>query len=1579
MADGNVGRVNVELGLDTRNLKKGIKDAVQSLEKIADTAETVGSEAEASFDKAGKATQEFGARGVRAAQDLNKSFFGLEANIKGVETATERYKREMESLTPAVNKAKRSLDDVGKGMTQMGQKLSMSLTLPLVTTGGAAIKMANDFEFAMSSITGLVGISSAQVGQMEDDVRSMAVEYGRSAKESADALYFIMSAGIDASDAMGVLEASLKASSVGLGETQIIADTVSSAINAYGIANLSAAEATDSLIAAVREGKMEADQLAGALPRVLPIASAMGVTFQEVSAAFAAMSLNGTDANEAATQIRGILSSLLNPAKQAEEQLNAMGLSGSMLRKVIKEDGLLAGLELLTQAFGTNEEAAGVVFGNIRALTGVMSLFGEATDGTKEIFADLTDNTGDLDKAFGAMSQTGMFKVNQAVASMKDAFISLGQALVPVVVPVLKTIANALAGVARFINGLPGPIKTVIVVMGGLAAATGPVLIAVGMMVKAFAALKAAALASAGAQGLGAMATGFKTLIPMLTNPYFLGAAAVAVGIGAAFKAMGDNAREAEARQQRLTDQLIAANDPTLTLIESVKSLGEAYANAASETDGLAPAAMNANELFVAGELAAKELDSAFAATGVSIADLTKVLATGTNAFDNFNTELAITGDSEIGNALRKAADGGMAFGDALADAYERGDLTRQQLIQLVEVLDKSADAFDDSREAADKESKTLLYTGDTLDRYNALLGDKYVAIRDNAIAAAEAAGSEYVYSDALASVEDYIDRVEYTQARLNETTADAGTETKKVVPIVRNLDEVLRGLRDASEEGQASFAGLANELNIVGDVLANNLQLMLMDTQDTAVALFKDLADGETTFLDVERAVRQSANQIGELVVQTSNLGGKTSDAIPQILQIMDALYDGAQAAGVSRAAVTGLIKEIGFLDQLSPEIALALTLDTKGIEAQIQLLVDQLKSTGGRSGAIRDQIDQLGELLKAVRGAETQRGRGGGGGGGDKKNPFDWVKDWVADIKQYTERLFKRDFADKLVASTAPEIADALADVFKEAQKLMIDKLPGGEGLAKLFASTTTALQGLANQLEDTGDAVRPIEGLRTKFKNAVAEVRRLEDALTDLEDRFKQFNRTEVSGNLTALEALDRGLEKYDQLRSELESLKQTYQEFASVPSPLETQLESYQRAADAVQAVKDELADLDRMMTGLTGLDLERARLDDLSSSLENLKASQIDFAESTAKGLGTIPFQARGGALGQAKRYLAKVESFRDVISGLRDREFPLEIIREVLSAGIDGGTALGKKLLSLSDADLSELKRVQKSIGEVTGQIGTISANVLFSADVSQAESAFNRQMGLVKQMYAQALVQAEANFASQKAITQGMYEQQIAQASAVLETQKVVVQGLFQTAIAEAKKNLEDARVVATQLQTALQGVEGAMRNFITALLDAIAKAGQQQPPAQGGSTTAPTGGMVPGTNIPALIGTGDTGAPKPGQTVGGPDRIWGGTGGGAVVDGVFIPPGINWGALGRRAAGGPVVGGSPYMVGELGPELFVPRSSGTVVPNDSLGMGGSTYNISVNARGDGADIGRQVVKAIQEYERRNGTGWRS
>jgi hypothetical protein len=86
-------------------------------------------------------------------------------------------------------------------------------------------------------------------------------------------------------------------------------------------------------------------------------------------------------------------------------------------------------------------------------------------------------------------------------------------------------------------------------------------------------------------------------------------------------------------------------------------------------------------------------------------------------------------------------------------------------------------------------------------------------------------------------------------------------------------------------------------------------------------------------------------------------------------------------------------------------------------------------------------------------------------------------------------------------------------------------------------------------------------------------------------------------------------------------------------------------------------------------------------------------------------------------------------------------------------------------------------------------------------------------------------------------------------------------------------------------------------------------------------------------------------------------------------------ISSGVTSGKPPGKALGGPVSSGRPYIVGEVGPELFVPSSSGNIVPNNK--MGGSVINLTVNAGmgTQGAEVGRQIVDALKAYERRNGS----
>jgi hypothetical protein len=94
----------------------------------------------------------------------------------------------------------------------------------------------------------------------------------------------------------------------------------------------------------------------------------------------------------------------------------------------------------------------------------------------------------------------------------------------------------------------------------------------------------------------------------------------------------------------------------------------------------------------------------------------------------------------------------------------------------------------------------------------------------------------------------------------------------------------------------------------------------------------------------------------------------------------------------------------------------------------------------------------------------------------------------------------------------------------------------------------------------------------------------------------------------------------------------------------------------------------------------------------------------------------------------------------------------------------------------------------------------------------------------------------------------------------------------------------------------------------------------------------------------------------------------------------GGFLPRGGAGGPARERgrALGGPVTGGQQYMVGERGPELFVPNQSGSIVPNNSLG---GQINVTVQAGAflgssdDAREFARRIYGALNDEARRRGT----
>ena len=444
----------------------------------------------------------------------------------GVKGGAAAYASSMGGVAKASGKAANSVAMAGGAVNTMafrmqtaGRVMLKNFALPLGAIGGLAIKSFGEFERSMLKIEALVGVSAGQVERFGDAVKAAAQETGRGPQELADAMFFVASAGLRGATAMEVLRASAKGAALGLGQTKVVADAATSAVNAYGAENLSGSEAVDVLTAAVREGKVEANRLAPAIGKAIPVASAMGIEFHEVAAAIAAMTRTGTDARTSAIQLRQIMQSILDPSRQTTKALTEMGIAEGELRRQAEEEGLLAVLKRLRDLAKDNEDAFADVFPNIRALAGALDITGANLTENEGIFRALANSVGDTDEAFQKASKGALFKFNKAMADLKVNMLEFGEAMVPL----LEILVGAIGKLSAFVKALSTePMGKFLAVVVGVTAAVGLLLITIGKTIAVVQGLSFAMLNLATTTGAAATAMAALQVVMALSGVLLL-------------------------------------------------------------------------------------------------------------------------------------------------------------------------------------------------------------------------------------------------------------------------------------------------------------------------------------------------------------------------------------------------------------------------------------------------------------------------------------------------------------------------------------------------------------------------------------------------------------------------------------------------------------------------------------------------------------------------------------------------------------------------------------------------------------------------------------------------------------------------------------------------------------------------------------------------------------------------------------------------------------------------------------------------------------------------------------------------
>ena len=907
------------------------------------------------------------------------SSVSVDFNAKdGVTGTINRMRGQFKHLRKDIDGTSAKFKQLGSSAMAVGKQMSMKMTLPLVAAGGAAFKMASDFESSMTKIQSLVGRSEEEVQGLTRSVLKLSGETARAPQELADAMFFITSAGIEGADAASVLEASAKAAAVGLGEAATIADLATSAMNAYGKENLGASDATDVMVAAVREGKLEASELAGSMGRVLPVASAMGVSFNEVGAAFAALSRTGTNAAEAATQVRGIMTSLLKPTQQAEEALTEMGLSSEGLRTQIKDEGLLSTLQTLATEFDGNAAASASVFGNVRALSGVMDLMGKNVAGTEAIFASMNNTLGATDKAFAVTAETTEFKMNQAIADFKVAMIAVGQEIIPVVLPIIQKMSEFIGGLVKRFSNLSGPVKTMIVVFAGLAAVAGPLLIAIGAIVSAIGALGPAMTAALGPIGLAITAVAALGFLYMKHK-----------ADQAEFNAKVDEAKEV---LQKMNPELDGAVDRMQSLADSLPEVTEPmdHLNAALEN--------YSQKTLIATKMMDSGMSKAFQTLSKNGVELDKVLASDLDNLDAFITEL------DKGNGITNAAmheisgmsKEGRQLARDLADLHEAEEITIKDMRNLVDAVDETIVVLKQAEEASIADAQAFLESDDALKVLTQSMGfttDAALVYYANLRQIAEDEGPREAVARMSAAVDEQTLAHHFAAAEF----ADYRGEVEKVEAANKDVLQTWEQLRDAAE-GRALFftlaldtTGLYEQLNEamnaiidVGSLMPGGdsraLETQLAISQRISAKLIETKAEDRKT---MSAAAKAAATKFENFVKNSFSLGSSVltdsfAEAIvgspEQIGKAFDKLFDDAFDTGLTqipelRSVFEKAIEQKGGLIDLA-KLRTKLTEDLVTAEDRLATAIQNQASAQSRVNSLMDQRSQTAQKTASAFG---------------------------------------------------------------------------------------------------------------------------------------------------------------------------------------------------------------------------------------------------------------------------------------------------------------------------------------------------------------------------------------------------------------------------------------------------------------------------------------------------------------------------------------------------------------------------------------------------------------------------------
>ncbi|MFR6669829.1 phage tail tape measure protein [Enterococcus sp.] len=408
--------------------------------------------------------------------------FSVEAYLKATDgDFGSTFKAAISTVEEFKSNTKSTMSAVGGIMTSAGKTMTKAVTLPILGLTTAAVKVGGDFEEQMSRVKAISGATGDAFEELRDQAIDLGAKTAFSAKESADGMENLASAGFDAQEIMAAMPGLLDLAAVSGGDVALASENAATALRGFGLEADQSGHIADVFARAAADTNAEVADMGEAMKYIAPVANAMGLSIEETAAAIGIMSDAGVKGSQAGTTLRGALSRISKPTKAMRETMDELGISfydseGNMI-SLQEQIGVLSNsLEGMTQE--QKNQALVTLYGQ-ESLSGMMALIDKGPDS----LGSLTKSLEESDSAADEMARTMQDNMNSSIEQMLGAFESAAIVIQDILAPAISAVADYIGGLAEKFVSAPKWMQTAIITFGLLAAAIGPVLLVVGAFI----------------------------------------------------------------------------------------------------------------------------------------------------------------------------------------------------------------------------------------------------------------------------------------------------------------------------------------------------------------------------------------------------------------------------------------------------------------------------------------------------------------------------------------------------------------------------------------------------------------------------------------------------------------------------------------------------------------------------------------------------------------------------------------------------------------------------------------------------------------------------------------------------------------------------------------------------------------------------------------------------------------------------------------------------------------------------------------------------------------------------------------